>query len=66
MLVRGALMGDEDAAPKIAVSQVQTLEEVQVKLPGGVRIRINLDRATEEMFAGTEERRGGARPDPAR
>ena len=26
-------MGDEDAAPKIAVSQVQALEEVQVKLP---------------------------------
>ena len=51
VLVRGTLMGDEDAAPKIAVSQVQALEEVQVKLPGGVRIRINLDRATEEMLA---------------
>ena len=25
---------------------------MQVKLPSGVRIRINLDRATEEMFAG--------------
>ena len=57
MLVRGTLMGDEDAAPKIAVSQVQALEEVQVKLPSGVRIRINLDRATEEMLAQTEERR---------
>ena len=33
VLVRGTLMGDEDAAPKIAVSQVQALEEVQVKLP---------------------------------
>jgi DNA polymerase-3 subunit alpha len=52
VLVRGVLMGDEDAAPKIAVSSVQTLEAVQVKLPAGVRIRINLDRATEEMFAG--------------
>jgi DNA polymerase-3 subunit alpha len=51
VLVRGTLMGEEDAAPKIAVSQVQTLEEVQVKLPSGVRIRINLDRATEEMLA---------------
>jgi len=51
VLVRGTLMGDEDAAPKIAVSQVQALEEVQVKLPGGVRIRINLDRATDEMLA---------------
>ena len=25
---------------------------MQVKLPAGVRIRINLDRATEEMFTG--------------
>jgi DNA polymerase-3 subunit alpha len=51
VLVRGMLMGDEDAAPKIAVSQVQALEEVQVKLPTGIRIRINLDRATDEMLA---------------
>ena len=52
VLVRGTLTGDDDAAPKIAVSSIVSLEEVQVKLPGGVRIRINLDRATEEMFAG--------------
>jgi DNA polymerase-3 subunit alpha len=52
VLVRGALMGDEDAAPKIAVSSIVALEEVQVKLPAGVRIRINLERATEEMFVG--------------
>ena len=50
VLVRGVLQGDEDAAPKIAVSSIQSLEEVQVKLPTGIRIRINLDRATEEMF----------------
>jgi DNA polymerase-3 subunit alpha len=52
VLVRGVLMGDEDAAPKIAVSSIQALEDVQVKLPTGVRIRINLERATEEMFVG--------------
>ncbi|HEV2323216.1 MAG TPA: DNA polymerase III subunit alpha [Terracidiphilus sp.] len=51
VLVRGVLMGDEDAASKIAVSQVQPLESVQVKLPEGVRIRVSLDRATEEMLA---------------
>ena len=51
VLVRGMLMGEEDAAPKISVSAIQALEEVQVKLPAGVRIRINLDRATEEMLA---------------
>jgi DNA polymerase-3 subunit alpha len=52
VLVRGVLMGEEDAAPKISVSSIQSLEQVQVKLPTGVRIRINLDRATEEMLAG--------------
>jgi DNA polymerase-3 subunit alpha len=52
VLVRGVLMGDEDAAPKISVSSIKALEDVQVKLPGGVRIRINLERATEELFAG--------------
>ena len=52
VLVRGVLMGDEDAAPKIAVSAIVSLDEVQVKLPSGVRIRVNLDRATEEMFSG--------------
>ncbi len=52
VLIRGILMGDEDAAPKISISSIQALEDVQVKLPAGVRIRINLDRATEEMFSG--------------
>jgi len=50
VLVRGALMGDEDAAVKIAVSSIQALEEVQVKLPAGVRIRVNIERASEEML----------------
>jgi len=51
VLVRGVLMGDDDAASKISVSSIQPLEEVQVKLPAGVRIRISLDRASEEMLA---------------
>jgi DNA polymerase III subunit alpha len=51
VLVRGMLMGDEDSAPKISVSNIQSLEAVQVKLPTGVRIRISLDRATEELMA---------------
>jgi DNA polymerase III subunit alpha len=52
VLIRGTLMGDEDAAPKIAVSQIQALDQVQVKLPTGIRIRINMDRATDEMLTG--------------
>ena len=51
VVVRGMLMGEEDAAPKIAVSAIKALEEVQVKLPAAVRLRINLDLASEEMLA---------------
>ena len=51
VLLRGVLMGEEDAAPKISISSIQSLEEVQVKLPGGVRIRINIEVATEELLA---------------
>jgi DNA polymerase-3 subunit alpha len=65
VLVRGVLMGDEDAAPKIAVSSIVALEEVQVKLPEGVRIRINLERATEEMFAGLK-RAADSAPGPGK
>lgn len=36
------------------------LEEVQVKLPTGLRIRINLERATEEMFEGLKRAEDGA------
>jgi DNA polymerase-3 subunit alpha len=50
VVVRGTLMGDEDAAPKIAVNSIQALEEVQVKLPTGVRIRVNVERVTEETL----------------
>jgi DNA polymerase-3 subunit alpha len=50
VLVRGVLMGDEEQAPKISVSAIQTLEEVKVKLPAGVRIRLNVDLASEETL----------------
>ncbi len=50
VLIRGVLMGEEDSAPKISISAIQALEEVQVKLPSSIRIRISLDRATEEIF----------------
>jgi DNA polymerase-3 subunit alpha len=51
VVIRGALSGDEDSAPKLSVSAIQALDEVQVKLPSGIRIRVNLDRATEEMMS---------------
>jgi DNA polymerase-3 subunit alpha len=51
VLVRGTITGDEDSAPKISVNGIMALEQVQVKLPSGIRIRINLDRATEQLLA---------------
>jgi DNA polymerase-3 subunit alpha len=52
VLVRGTLMGGEDAAPKISISQIKALDEVEVKLPTGIRIRLNLDLTTEDTLAG--------------
>ena len=51
VLIRGTLMGEEDSAPKISILSIQALDDVQVKLPTGVRIRISLDRATEEILS---------------
>ena len=42
VLVRGAIRGEEDSAPKIAISSIQALEDVQVKLPEALRIRVPL------------------------
>jgi DNA polymerase-3 subunit alpha len=50
VVVRGVLMGDEDQAPKISLSSIVPLDDVKVKLPGGVRIRLNLDLASEALF----------------
>src|SRR5579863_2354939 len=51
VLIRGTLSGDEDAAPKLSISAIQPLEEVQIKLPKMIRVRVNLERATEETMA---------------
>jgi DNA polymerase-3 subunit alpha len=50
VLVRGQLRAEEDAAPKLAVSSIQALEDVKVKLPQNVRIRVTLDRATDQTL----------------
>ncbi|MHB1935909.1 MAG: DNA polymerase III subunit alpha [Acidobacteriaceae bacterium] len=55
VLVRGVLRGEEDAAPKLAISSITALEDVKVKLPSSMRIRIALDRVGEpaltELYA---------------
>ena len=47
VLIRGQLRADEDAAPKLCVSAIQALEDVKVRLPNNIRIRIPLDRVSE-------------------
>ncbi len=42
VLVRGTLRGEEDAAPKLAVSSIQALEDVKIKLPDSLRIKVPL------------------------
>jgi DNA polymerase-3 subunit alpha len=50
VLVRGQLRAEEDAAPKLAISSIQALEDVKVKLPQNVRIKVTLDRATDQTL----------------
>lgn len=51
VLVRGVLRGEEDAAPKLAISSITALEDVKVKLPCSLRIRIPLDQTNESDLA---------------
>jgi DNA polymerase-3 subunit alpha len=42
VLVRGVLRGEEDSAPKLSLSNIQALEDVAIKLPESLRIKIPL------------------------
>jgi DNA polymerase-3 subunit alpha len=42
VLVRGVLRGEEDSAPKLAISSIQALEDVKIKLPDALRIKVPL------------------------
>ena len=51
VLVRGVLLADDDeSAPKLSVSGVQALEDIRIKLPQNVRIRVPLESASEAML----------------
>jgi DNA polymerase-3 subunit alpha len=55
VLVRGVLRGEEDSAPKLAVSGIQALEDVKLKLPEALRIKVPLhspDQALLEKLLG--------------
>ncbi len=42
VIVRGSLRGEEDSAPKLAISKIEALEDVKVKLPESLRIKVPL------------------------
>ncbi len=50
VLVRGSLRGDEDAAPKLAVSAIQALEDVKIKLPDALRIHVPLHSSDDLLL----------------
>jgi DNA polymerase-3 subunit alpha len=51
VLLRGTLIGEEESAPKLAINSLQPLDDVQIKLPTGIRLRLNMDLVSEEGFA---------------
>jgi DNA polymerase-3 subunit alpha len=50
VLVRGSLRGEEDSAPKLSVSQITALEDVKIKLPDALRIRVPLHSPDEALL----------------
>ena len=51
VLVRGVLRADDDeSANKLSVSSVQPLEDIKIKLPQNVRIKVLLETASEAML----------------
>jgi DNA polymerase-3 subunit alpha len=50
VVVRGQLRAEEEAANKLAVSSIQALEDVRVKLPQSVRIKVTLDRSSDQTL----------------
>jgi DNA polymerase-3 subunit alpha len=54
VLVRGQLRGDEDAAPKLAISSIQALEDVKIKLPDALRIRVPMHSPDHALLSKLE------------
>jgi DNA polymerase-3 subunit alpha len=50
VLIRGVLRGEEDAAPKLAVTAITALEDVKIKLPDALRIKVPLHSPDAELL----------------
>ena len=51
VLVKGALRGEEDSAPKLSVTSIQALEDVKIKVPNALRIKVPLHNPDEALLA---------------
>ena len=54
VLVRGSLRGEEDSAPKLSISQITALEDVKIKLPDALRIRVPLHSPDDALLSKLE------------
>ncbi len=65
VVVRGSLRGEEDSAPKLAVSGIQALEDIKLKLPEALRIKVPLHspdgRLLEKLLGLFQESPGGGK-----
>jgi DNA polymerase-3 subunit alpha len=50
VLVRGVLRGEEDSAPKLAISSIQALEDIKLKLPEALRIKVPLHSPDTDLL----------------
>ena len=50
VLITGSLRGEEDSAPKIAISKIQALEDIKLKLPESLRIKVPLHSPDKELL----------------
>jgi len=51
VVVTGSLRGEEDSAPKLAVSKIQALEDIKLKLPESLRIKVPLHHPDSALLA---------------
>src|SRR6202453_2820732 len=50
VLITGSLRGEEDSAPKLSVTSITALEDVKIKLPDALRIRVPLHSQDEALL----------------
>jgi DNA polymerase-3 subunit alpha len=50
VLIRGQLRGEDDTAPKLAISGITALEDVKIKLPNALRITVGMQHPDDSLL----------------